>query len=891
MSKFLLDHQIDLNTTDYLGTKLYADNLINVLSQSELVGGDMPKAYTLGLFGSWGSGKSSIIETVEKKLTSDKIKFVTYDAWQYTNDSFRRTFLKKLNDKLKTNVNVNRVFYENSSSDIKTVFRVSGSKLLILLIIISALLTVLSSGDFIKKLSPESISLSIFISLIASLLLIIIRLGNNYKTTINSPLYFAAEQFEELYKRIITKVFTNKWYIRKEKLQKLIVVVDNIDRCDAKSAFQILKDIKTFLIQHDENHAVIFLIPIDVDSLKKIDRTFDINEFLRKIFNVSMHIKPYMEADMYQFAKEVNDNNHLGFKNETINLVSKEFSKNPRRIVQLFNNLTLEKGNYKSDFSRERETLICSILILKEEYPSLYDKVIEHPSILIKKAGSNGHPEIMGDESQFLSTFENIVEFNYPHDLDIILSDVNKILRSEKEDFGELFRNFNAERILSEKIYKVPGFYDSFIHYTKQSIRKKLIHQFMNSYNLIVKINEISQIQSQLNLRLKELFIDKHGFGYDDVFEKVQDFDALCEYQQTLENQGLNTIKNKLINKIEIKTLDEFDYSQKLFDACLRKFNTDKDYVALKTAVILNYKYVDIENVKFSDAQVDKVFSEGIIQEWILKRDFKGVGKSLIDVELDRILFFVDKKDTEIQKRLILICIQSMLNYVKSLPRNIYATQPYFIIEINAILKVAVDTMIKTKDYYVLNPTEVNSIINNVSGLNILISEIISIEKKEDGITKLIDSGKYNKLILSFLIKLILVSENNSNVDYYLEYFAATHRKEFVNNFKSMNKKNYPINKFYKFILHAISDYDKESESLIFEVLKQKKDVVSFERVLKWFRNQTATAHVYNNKEHIDFLKVIFNNHINESNKLILLSKRVSSNETFEEKFGYLFYN
>src|SRR5690606_8981092 len=62
----------------------------------------------IGLFGGWGSGKSTIIETLHNFILernsnkkNEQIAFFKYDAWKYSNDDFRRSFLKSLNSEFK----------------------------------------------------------------------------------------------------------------------------------------------------------------------------------------------------------------------------------------------------------------------------------------------------------------------------------------------------------------------------------------------------------------------------------------------------------------------------------------------------------------------------------------------------------------------------------------------------------------------------------------------------------------------------------------------------------------------------------------------------------------------------------------------------------------------
>ena len=48
---------------------------------------------TVGLFGPWGSGKSTVIENLKKEYKSSHV-FI-FDAWKYQGDPLRRTFLIK----------------------------------------------------------------------------------------------------------------------------------------------------------------------------------------------------------------------------------------------------------------------------------------------------------------------------------------------------------------------------------------------------------------------------------------------------------------------------------------------------------------------------------------------------------------------------------------------------------------------------------------------------------------------------------------------------------------------------------------------------------------------------------------------------------------------------
>ncbi|HKG08526.1 MAG TPA: P-loop NTPase fold protein [Pedobacter sp.] len=50
---------------------------------------------TLGLFGNWGTGKSTIVESLQAKLKPEKVPVIIFDVWKHDGDALRRTFLKE----------------------------------------------------------------------------------------------------------------------------------------------------------------------------------------------------------------------------------------------------------------------------------------------------------------------------------------------------------------------------------------------------------------------------------------------------------------------------------------------------------------------------------------------------------------------------------------------------------------------------------------------------------------------------------------------------------------------------------------------------------------------------------------------------------------------------
>ena len=239
------------------------------------------------------------------------------------------------------------------------------------------------------------ISLGFIVSYISLLFAIFFKAFDEFKINMQKPHLFAPEQFENCFNEMVQlslnreKPLTiiKKWVTGKKfnsNLEKIVIVIDNIDRCDKELAYNLLTDTKSFLGQIDN---VIFLIPVDDEALETHIRRAhgchkEAKEFLRKFFNVTIRIKPLQTIEIYDYANNLNLKNNLSFNPDTVDIISREYATNPRRIVQLFNNLLVELNSVEErtspEFVKDNESLICKLLIIREEWPEYYNLICKN---------------------------------------------------------------------------------------------------------------------------------------------------------------------------------------------------------------------------------------------------------------------------------------------------------------------------------------------------------------------------------------------------------------------------------------------------------------------------------------------------------------------------------
>lgn len=528
---FIEDKELNLKekNNDLLNGKSYAETLKQIIQKAPEKG-----TFCIGVFGEWGSGKSSIIKTVKDDLTKDpkhngKIKFVIYDAWKYVNDSFRRMFLLNLQEKLGLGrTDLMEKFYCNKTIDQKIELKFSEKHFNVVLVI-ALLGIVLFSILMALKMFTMAANVGFTISLVSLLTVLIFKCFNELKTSSNIPYLFAPEQFEDCFMDIISKTLKKnsiikvikEWVTGKNQNDKLIIVIDNIDRCNCETAYELLTNIKNFMGDYD---GLIFIIPIDDRALKKHlindkNSDKDAEEFLRKFFNVELRIKPLENVELYDFANKLNIKHKLNLKPDTINIVANEYATNPRRIIQLFNNLSAELNvlsqNCDEDFLFKNQSIICKALIIREEWSEYYNKIKKDNKLLKAKCyqpnlNNDTQNDKDVDRDKELNMFLNKT---YCLTSDTDLSVIEKILTNSAvfqelpKEILDSITTFNIEQ-LTKYLQESDEYLNLSIKYLQDRLEKSITKQTFGTETIqvfvsLLAINKYKKLSSTNNKKIE----------------------------------------------------------------------------------------------------------------------------------------------------------------------------------------------------------------------------------------------------------------------------------------------------------------------------------------------------------------------------------------------------
>ena len=799
---FIIDEEISLeNGNDILKTEVYANNLSDVISNTP-----KDRVFTIGLFGGWGTGKSSILKTVREKLETDKVKFITYDAWKYANDSFRRMFLLKVQEELKyEQTEEMQRFYQSETAEAEPKTYISNRGLLILVLSLLVILIIINSLPVNVISAILKVSLSSIITLVSLVITIFSGVIQKLKIQISKPHLFAPEQFENCFKEMIYRAFKKDNCLVKglkyikvlpediTGVEKLVIVIDNIDRCHSDMAYQLLTDIKTFL--SDEKLNVIFVIPVDDEALKQnlfsksnIDQ--DCNkekeEFLRKFFNVTIRIKPHQSTELNAFAKELNRKYKLGYNDDTIALCSKEFATNPRRIIQLFNNLASELDLYSDEFALKNESMICIVLILREEYYDFYKKVVNDANEL-KKYNPNEDKKENKEENEennkrekdislsaFLRVAAPIIRNTKMPDLLHILTNSDALFDNVPTDVKNNIASYNTEEV-SKYLNNNQDSNDIVLDLIKKEIQENLKSksdaQIINSLEFISSLSYSINFSSTFLIEIDSLF---KGYSFNNSYYVYiggidgTKLENLCHFASLLDANDLPELKDNIISNITSTNIDSQltgdKVNEELVKTALRKFKSREDCERLNIFIGKLFKKVDIyQDIDYSQDQKEMFFTSDLINYYIEKitlgdnnetKNLLWLLKNKINIDGECYSKLIEKLNTIIgdttnkNKDQILSFVKYVANFLMLIPDKVIINSQQMTTLNNKLLWCRA---VNGKNTFILD--EVKS---EIESLHFLIDTIIKIYRIGDGyitdvqVTKMVSVDKsytYSKLL------------------------------------------------------------------------------------------------------------------------------------------------
>ncbi|MGU3586941.1 P-loop NTPase fold protein [Rhodococcus sp. C26F] len=375
----------------------------------------------IALFGAWGSGKSSIYSMITKHLDDiahGEVKVARYDAWKYGGQDLKRNFIYSVANDL--GQGKDRDFsagleHEQSKARLDVVgwLKTNQKSLwtglavalgiavvwLTVLLLVSVLVGRSAYIDAVKSLIPQA-------GTVFGLSLVAVLVGpqvlQGAVVTTKRPAPVGADQFATRFHKLVGRV-------RSGRVTRLVVFIDELDRCAPDDVVATLIDLKTFLDQDGCTFIVAADREVIAQSLRKVPQAKPVREeepyyatpgaFLDKIFQHQIALPPLRSRALTQFAhnlvreqhglwKQLRDRGSDTFE-QTIFALVPVHVRSPRRIKILLNNFATNAriAEARGIAWLDRAHELAVLTVLQTEFPAVADELRRVPRLLVYLRG------------------------------------------------------------------------------------------------------------------------------------------------------------------------------------------------------------------------------------------------------------------------------------------------------------------------------------------------------------------------------------------------------------------------------------------------------------------------------------------------------------------------
>ncbi|MHC1600283.1 MAG: KAP family P-loop NTPase fold protein [Candidatus Methanospirareceae archaeon] len=489
------DVAVRFSEEDKLGFKDYADGVIDIIENISKE--DTP--FTIGIFGSWGSGKTSFMQIMENILQSMSYETVFFKSWEYGNEEKPWIpFMIKVVDKL----------FEKEIDKKKLIRK-------IFLFSTDVVLQTYSQG----RVSTGGI------------------LDSIRKVRKTTPFREWSDEDAEVVIERVTKIeeFKNSITERAEesKKGKIVIFIDDLDRIPEKIV-DFLNSLKTFL----DIGGCIFVMGCDYEILKDVlEQRYEgkiYEDYFDKIVQTEFYIPKISEQAIQgylQFLTGWNDDD-IG---ECTQLVIYSIGGNPRKIKRVVNATMLIKSVFEKRLAtflqafenpRDLEREISKIFTPAEVFDLLFDKKMLFKLVCVREQWFTYYEKILIDEEKQQGLFNTSKEQGNESKNDVGDLAAIKFMKEDSPEFQGLgdLKTYLTLLGISSPEAGIP---------IKPAEPADLPIELFNRYMLFERIDtgkveetiiteKIERMEWEANLSSYHFFIEViSAFGYDNLLRNL----------------------------------------------------------------------------------------------------------------------------------------------------------------------------------------------------------------------------------------------------------------------------------------------------------------------------------------------------------------------------------
>ena len=398
---------------DFIGYKAYGEALNELIHSIESNG-----SFTIGVFGEWGQGKTSLLSQIKKALdhqfdtTDEPVLTLWFNPWRFSSE---RHLIIPLLSTLSTRL---ESYLEGANKEKN---------------IITGLSTRIKS--FAKVTHDLPVMISRFLSSKGEL---------NAKSA--AAYYTCVDQLEQAAVDLNAKV---------------VVFIDDLDRCPPIQALELLENVRT----HMNLYGFVFVAGMSHDSLKQAiqlryrelyrgtsPKAKDERDFLEKMIQFSFNL-PSTDTKLFRDYVENTLLSKTPLYRPYLDTILAVLDQNPRQLKRFFNSVSfcnwIAKQTPPNEQGPLRLELMLKISLIAFYYPELYGQLCLHPHHLLHlqniiwalEDGDSGPKNQRGEKKTKIQEIDRWIEEPFVSKVSAILKKENRTFDNNRKEKDQGFKN------------------------------------------------------------------------------------------------------------------------------------------------------------------------------------------------------------------------------------------------------------------------------------------------------------------------------------------------------------------------------------------------------------------------------------------------------------------
>lgn len=564
MNSLLLDEAIDDATK--FGFDDYSTALASIIKSKNL-----QSPFTIAIHGDWGSGKTSLMKTIARKLEQSsgdeaRVKAIWFNAWEFDKVPVPlwKVFLNRITMELQDMV---------GDIGLKSKIKAVGEGLLIL-----------SSDILLKRFIGVSLEK---IDGIKEKVWDDIKRINSLSEDLSGCIEEALENDPS-------------------KRERLVIFIDDLDRCLPEQCVEVFESIKLFL----NSKNCVFVVGINKEQIRKAfeikfgkEETSSGLHYMEKFVQLQFDLPRKTAAEIRSFLMEL-ASEQLKHSPKTIELISRFIEPNPRKIKRWINSVLFLEELFRTKQQRQWlktpvDVSIVSIWLFLQsfflDFATLVERDLSLLNIAVKVARGEGSKEDKKKIGDFtmdrrLTEFLSTLQPKYPKDQlkEIVylskltpLDEVSALPTQMLKRISEMPEEELSSQLAQLTEYGASVLADRIIERLDQIHNHEEYKENLRMFEILDLLFTTAEKDSRKKMMFRKIFdfFTRNVYGKSYFNSKMEDYTSSTAVKKMVVNEGY------LDEIIDIFTKSSSFYEAKYNSAVLRNYVEDLTPEQVRTIV------------------------------------------------------------------------------------------------------------------------------------------------------------------------------------------------------------------------------------------------------------------------------------------------------------------